>query len=174
MSPLGRFGLAWGLGGTALLLLEGVVRLASQVRALVSGPPLSTFEWVALLGWCGVMAIAEGYRGFQRHFVPRVVARAWWLGLSPTSRLNLALAPLLCMGLLHATPRRLVSAWGLLVGIIALVVGVKLLPAPWRGIVDAGVVVGLSWGLVALVVEVVRARRQGPPKVALDLPADLR
>jgi hypothetical protein len=171
MSPLGRFALAWGLGGTALLLLEGVVRLAGQVRALGNGPPLTTLEWVALIAWCGVMAIAEGYRGFQRHFVPRVVARAWWLSLTPASRLHVGLAPLLCMGLVHATPRRLVSAWGLLVGIIGLVIGVRLLPAPWRSIVDAGVVVGLSWGLVALLVEVVRATRQGPPKVALDLPA---
>jgi hypothetical protein len=29
---------------------------------------------------------------------------------------------------------------------------VRLLAQPWRGIIDGGVVVGLAWGLVSLVV----------------------
>jgi hypothetical protein len=168
MSALGRLGVVWGLAGTALLLLEGVVRLAGQVRALAF-EQLTLIQSLALVSWCLVMAVAEGYRGFQLHFVPRVVARSWYLGGAPRPW-HVALAPLFCMGLLHASKRRLVGAWGLLAGIIALVLWVRTLSQPWRGIVDAGVVVGLSWGLVALLVETVRAVRRGPPRVALDLP----
>jgi len=29
---------------------------------------------------------------------------------------------------------------------------VRLVPQPWRGIVDAGVVIGLAWGAVSLLV----------------------
>jgi hypothetical protein len=34
---------------------------------------------------------------------------------------------------------------------------VRLLPQPWRGIVDAGVVVGLTWGTISLVVFCIQA-----------------
>jgi hypothetical protein len=169
MSPLGRLGVMWGLLGTAALLLEGVVRLWGQVQAL-QVDALAPHQLAALAGWCAVMAIAEGYRGFQRHFIPRVVARAWHLGRHPRV-LHVALAPLFCMGLVHATRRRLVGAWGLLLGIVALVLVVRTLPQPWRGIVDAGVVVGLSWGLAALAGFIGVALRRGPPTVSLDLPA---
>lgn len=168
MSPRGWLGVTWGLIGTAALLLEGVVRLWTHVGALQPAA-LAPLELGALVGWCLVMAGAEGYRGFQRHFVPRVVGRAWHLGQHPHP-LHVALAPLFCMGLLHATPRRLAGAWGLLIGIVLMVLLVRTLEQPWRGIVDAGVVVGLSWGLAALGGFVVSALVRGPPRVALDLP----
>lgn len=169
MSPLGRLGLWWGLGGTALLLLDGVVRLATHVRALFT-LPLDALELTTLIVWCALMGVAEGYRGFQRHFVPRVVGRALHLVRTPQPVL-VACAPLFCMGLMHATRRRLIGAWSLLVGVVALILVVRTLEQPWRGIIDAGVLVGLSWGLVALCVETVRALRGRVPDVDLDLPA---
>ena len=36
-------------------------------------------------------------------------------------------------------------------GIVLLILAVRLLPQPWHGIVDLGVVAGLSWGLAAIV-----------------------
>jgi hypothetical protein len=57
------------------------------------------------------------------------------------------------MGLFGARRRTTVAVWSVTVGIVVLVVLVRLLPQPWRGIVDAGVVVGLGWGLIALAVE---------------------
>jgi hypothetical protein len=36
-------------------------------------------------------------------------------------------------------------------GIIVLIILVRLLPQPWRGMVDAGVVVGLAWGMISLI-----------------------
>jgi hypothetical protein len=54
------------------------------------------------------------------------------------------------MGYFHATRRRQITSWSLTLGIIALVIGVRYLVQPWRGIIDAGVVVGLAWGVVAV------------------------
>ena len=41
--------------------------------------------------------------------------------------------------------------------IVSLVIAVRWLEQPWRGIVDAGVVVGLSWGLVSMAAFTLRA-----------------
>jgi hypothetical protein len=57
-----------------------------------------------------------------------------------------------------------------LVGVVALVLIVKSLPQPWRGIVDGGVVVGLAWGLVSLCASALRTLIKGPPAVDLQLP----
>jgi hypothetical protein len=38
------------------------------------------------------------------------------------------------------------------VGIIILVLVVRLLSPPWRGIVDLGVVIGLTWGFISLLI----------------------
>ena len=43
----------------------------------------------------------------------------------------------------------MISVYVLTVFIIVLIIAVRWLDQPWRGIVDAGVVVGLSWGLIA-------------------------
>ena len=50
---------------------------------------------------------------------------------------------------------------------IVLIVSVRQLPQPWRGMVDAGVVVGLTWGVVSIITSMcVRwpaIRRKYPP-----------
>jgi hypothetical protein len=102
------------------------------------------------------MLVAEGYRGFQQNFSPRVAARARHLASHPTP-LRVALAPLFLMGFFGATRRRKITTWCLTLGIFLLVVAVRRLEQPWRGVVDVGVVLGLSWGLVALLVFALRA-----------------
>ena len=52
---------------------------------------------------------------------------------------------------------------------VIIVVVVHQFPQPWRGIVDAGVVVGLGWGVVCLWREIIRHWRQGTPWPS-DLP----
>jgi hypothetical protein len=44
----------------------------------------------------------------------------------------------------------MIFSWVGTTAIILLVVLVHRLDQPWRGIVDAGVVVGLGWGLISL------------------------
>ena len=95
------------------------------------------------------MAWSEGYRGFQQSFSPRIVARARYLIAHPRPA-HVLLAPLFCMGYFRTTRRRMISVYALTVFIVLLIIAVRWLPQPWRGIVDAGVVVGLTWGLISM------------------------
>jgi hypothetical protein len=54
--------------------------------------------------------------------------------------------------------------------IVALVLLVRQLPQPWRGIVDAGVVVGLTWGALAITYFTVRALQGAAMPVPPDVP----
>lgn len=168
---MGRFAAVWGLIGVGALLLHAVVRLAPRAaEAMSSG--LTGVQWAILVGWVLFMAYSEGYRGFHRRFSPMVVARARWLASHP-SPVRIIFAPAFCMGLFQATRRRLTISWCLLVGIFLLVLLVSQLPSPWRGIVDAGVVVGLFLGVVSVGFYALRAVLGSPPEVSVDLPAEL-
>ena len=159
---------AWGILGVVMLLLQAVIRLGPLAwDAARSG--LTPLQWGVGATWVVLMAHAEGWRGFHRAFSPRVVARAQWLREHPSLGLGL-LAPVFCMGLLHATPRRLWTSRILLLAIVGLIVAVRQLPQPWRGIVDAGVVVGLAIGLTSLLGYTIAALRGRMPDVDLELP----
>lgn len=153
-SPLGWLGVVWGIGGVCATLVSAVVRLAPRAFEPVRDG-MSTLEWSAWLGSIAFMAYTEGYKGFQRNFSPRVVARALHLRANPRP-LHVAFAPLFCMALFHASRVRLIVAWVVLLGVVTLVTIVRGFPQPWRGIVDAGVIVGLTWGVAAIVVFAVR------------------
>jgi hypothetical protein len=168
MSRSGRVVWAWGIGGTCLLLVDALVRLAPLAFEAVFSP-LTLLHWVVLCSWVLMMAYAEGYRGFQLRFSPRVVARSAWLARSDRLGLRLA-APFVAMGLFHATRRRLVATWALVLGIIGLILLIRQLEQPWRGIVDAGVVVGLGWGLLATLWHAVLDLAGRPVEIDLDLP----
>lgn len=145
----GTIGALWGLAGVILLLASAVCRLGPLAVEAFSYP-FEWYHWAALLLVTVFMAYAEGFVGFQQRFSPRVAARARYLLLHPRARFTL-LAPFFCMGYFHATRRRQITSVSLTAGIIALVLLVRLVPQPWRGIVDAGVVVGLAWGVISLV-----------------------
>jgi len=61
------------------------------------------------------------------------------------------------MGYFHATKRTKIVAYSLTIGITLLVILVRLIPQPWRGIIDAGVVVGLTWGVLSLIIFILRS-----------------
>lgn len=145
----------WGLGGVLLLLGSAVYRLTPVAWSALT-MPLRWHHWVALAANILFMAYSEGYRAFQLGFSPRVAARARYLRDHPKF-LHVLFAPLFCMGFFHATRRRQVTSVSVTLGIIALIALVRLAPQPWRGIIDAGVVVGLAWGMVALLLFGVRA-----------------
>lgn len=167
-SPLGRAAQVWGLLGVFALIGNAVVRLAPIAVEGVSST-LTPIQWVVLIGFTGFMAYAEGYRGFQRQFSPRVVVRSRWLRDNPRPLLVL-LAPAFCMGLIHANRKRLIVSWSILSMVVLLIIGVRTLSQPWRGIIDFGVVVGLSWGLTAIFGWLVAAGRGATLPVAVDLP----
>ena len=148
----------WGIIGNCVLLAHAVSRLYPHaIEPFARG--MSTGQWF-LYALCVVfMAYSEGYKGFQKSFSPRVIARAKALSQEPSLLLRV-LAPLYCFGLIAAPRKRLIISWALLVGIVLLVVLVRQLSYPWRPIVDGGVVVGLSWGLASIVILTLTTRDQ--------------
>jgi hypothetical protein len=147
-SALGSFGALWGILGLTLIFGRGLICLYPYVQEL----PESTFvwfHWIALAASLLFMGYAEGYKGFQLKFSPRAAARALYLRGNPTP-VRVTFAPLFCMGFFHATRKRKIVAYSLTTMIVLLIVLVRQLPQPWRGIVDAGVLLGLGWGLVSV------------------------
>ena len=147
-SPLGTIASVWGVAGVVVLLSTAVVRLwPIALEALQA--PLTTIQKVFLVGWVIFMAYSEGYRGFQKAFSPRVVSRAAWLRHNP-SAVRVLFAPAFCMGFFHATRKRLIVSWVITSMVILFIIVARRLPTPWRGLVDLGVVVGLTWGIIAI------------------------
>jgi hypothetical protein len=160
----------WAVLGVVLMLLQAVIKLGIVAAdPFVSGSGLTPLESAVCAAWVLANIYAEGYRGFQKAFVPRTVARAFHLAAEPRP-LFVLLAPLYAMALFHARPRRLAVSWALVAFIVLAVVFIRRLPAPWRSIVDAGVVAGLVWGTVTLLTTFVRALRGDVPAYPLDLP----
>lgn len=162
---------AWAVLGVLAVLVEAVARLLPRALEPILDGSLDLSGVVAYVAAIVFLAFTEGYRGFQLRFSPRVIVRA----LAVAQRggwLLIALAPLMAMGLIHANRRRLIGSWTLTLCIVSLIMLVRLLEQPWRGAVDAGVVVGLSWGTVAILVMMVQALRGKLPTIDPDLPTE--
>jgi len=61
------------------------------------------------------------------------------------------------MGYFHAKRKTRITAICLTLGIVLLVVLVRYLPTPWRGLVDFGVVLGLSYGILSFAASTAQA-----------------
>lgn len=138
-----------------LMLLFAIYRLTPMAMEL-SSLPLTSLHWFALLLSIVYMAYAEGYKGFHKGFAPRVVVRARYLK-KHASPGKAVLAPLFCMGFIYATRKRMILSISLSLMIICFVVVVRMLPQPWRGIVDAGVVTGLIFGVTSIIYYLVQS-----------------
>jgi uncharacterized membrane protein YjgN (DUF898 family) len=146
---MGPLAAAWGIAGVTALLATAIVRLAPVAAEALASSAMTGPHWAILSAWVGAMAYFEGYRGFQLAFSPRVAARARHLSHHPTA-VRAVLAPLFCMAYFAAPARRRLASTGVTAAVVVLVLAMRHVPQPWRGIVDAGVVVGLAWGLVSL------------------------
>lgn len=138
----------WGYCGVLAVVAYAVWRLAPVAYQSLQYH-LTALQWAALGVHVAYMLYAEGYKGFQRAFAPRVVARSLYLRRHPTPT-RIILAPFFVAGFFHAPRRRIVANCALTGMIFCFVALVRLLEQPWRGIVDAGVVAGLVWGLAAM------------------------
>lgn len=148
MASVGKLGAVWGVAGVCLLLGSAVSRLTQGALASFEYP-LDVVHYAAYVASVVFMAYTEGYKAFHKQFSPRVVARARYLAENPTP-IRVLLAPLFCMGFFHATRKRLIVSYALSFGVILLILLVRSLEQPWRGIVDLGVVVALAWGVAAI------------------------
>jgi len=140
--------MAWGIGGVLLLLIFAIFRLAPMALELEKSS-MSQVHWLALAFSVIYMAYAAGYKGFHLGFAPRVIVRARYLADNPRP-LHVLLAPLFCMGYIYATRKRQIISFALTTMIICFVLIARSIPQPWRGILDAGVVVGLSLGVLSI------------------------
>jgi hypothetical protein len=160
LSPAGAFAVTWGVGGFVLLLGFALWRLTPMALESFDHP----WGWPHITVFVfnlAAMAWFEGYQGFQKAYSPRFAARCrQWARMAGWPQA--LVAPLVCMGFLHAPRRRIVATWLLTAGIVGVVLLYRQLPQPWRGILDAGVVLGLAWGLAATLVHVALAFRDGP------------
>jgi hypothetical protein len=152
------------------LLVQAILRLTPRALEPFEAGTLGLGHVALLVGWVAFAAYAEGYRAFQKQFSPRVVARAQHLSAHPRL-VHALLAPAYCMGFFHATRTRMIVSWSVSLGVVGLVLAVSRLSQPWRGIVDAGVVIALAWGLVALGYFTVRALAGHHMPVSPDVPS---
>lgn len=169
---IGVLGAAWGAAGVIAILSFAVYRLLPRaIEAFEMG--LTPVQWLITVAVCLAMAYSEGYRGFQLHFSPRTAARVRYLRDRPHG-LRALFAPLFAMGFFHATRRTRWTAYGITCAVIFFVVLVQRLDQPWRGIVDAGVVVGLSWGVLSFAGFVIRALTRPTYPVSPEVSAERR
>lgn len=154
----------WGAGGVVYILAKSIRRILPIALEPFGDTaiPLSTFQLVAYVSMCLWFAYVEGYKGFQLKFSPLVVARAQTLKPFNGSPIHhILLAPFYSMGLFHATKKRKIVSWSVSIGVGIIVAAVKRLPYPWRNIVDAGVIVGLSWGSLSIMIGWMKAALMG-------------
>ena len=162
---------AWGLLGVVALLSQAIARLTPfAIEALRSG--LSTGQWIGLVLWVAFMAHAEGYRGFHSKLSPRVVSRAAYLLTGKLTPWRVVFAPFFCTRLFGASKKGMWVSRILLSGIFCLIVVVRNLEQPLRGIIDCGVVVGLGIGVASILYYTVRALSGRPSPADPDLPPD--
>tara|TARA_B100000029_G_scaffold515020_1_gene620106 strand:+ start:1823 stop:2374 length:552 start_codon:yes stop_codon:yes gene_type:complete len=162
-------GLAWGISCIGMILIFAIVRLFSVTIDALNNFPFFWYHWVILILVIGLMAYSEGYKGFQKSFSPRVAARARYLYMHPQP-IMLLLAPLFLVGYININPCRQRNIFLLTLGIFILIFMVSFLAQPWRGIVDAGVVIGLTWGLVSLVFYCCKVMGSQPFEYSAEVP----
>lgn len=139
----------WGISGVTALIGTAILRLYEKAElAFTDQYELTTIHWIIMIGFSIFMLIAEGYRGFQKKFSPRTAARTLYLFENTTPK-RLLLAPFFCMGYFDATKKTRIIATCLTAGIVCLILLMRLVPMPMRGVLDVGVVLGLSYGLLS-------------------------
>ena len=143
----------WGVLQVLSILLNAVKRLRERALLPLKKRDLNMTQWCLYFASIVVMMYKEGYEAFQLKWAPLVVKRAFMLGSSPDYPLTIAnvlLAGPYAMGMFCATRNRMIVSWSVTIGVTSLVQVVKKMPYPYRNIVDAGVVFGLSYGSIAL------------------------
>ena len=147
---IGTVAALWGVSGSVALLGYAVVRMSRHAIDSISYP-WEIEHYIVLILWAVFMAYSEGYRGFQRGYSPRVAARSVYLR-DHTTPLRFLLAPLFSMAFFHAPRRRRITIVVLIIMITSIVVLFQFIPQPWRGVLDFGVILGLSWGISATLI----------------------
>ncbi|HEX2882535.1 MAG TPA: hypothetical protein VHO25_23605 [Polyangiaceae bacterium] len=169
LTPAQRLIVLWGIGGVLLLLLQAVYRLSRYAIEPWREGSLNTLQIVVCLVWIVIAAYSEGYKAFHLRFCPRVIARALHVARHPRP-VHVVLAPAFCMALFHARSRTKKVAWLTLILILCAIALLRITPQPWRGIVDAGVVVGIGLGALSLLFHAAQTLSGQRPPASPELP----
>ena len=162
----------WGVLQVVLVLGNAIKRLWPIAIQPFAQKDFSLYHWGAYVAWALFMMKTEGYDAFQQKFSPLVVKRAFGLN-DNRSILRCLLAGPYSMGLFGATKKRMIVSWAVSIGVGVLIAVVKRLPYPYRSIIDAGVVAGLSYGTLATLVIYLKALLFGhEPSVDPCLPTN--
>jgi hypothetical protein len=148
----------WGVIGVCTLIGSAVYRLSFHAIEAFS-MSLTIIQWVFVIGFTLFMLVAEGSRGFQKKFSPRTAARVRYLRDNPKP-LHVILAPVFCMGFIHANRKTRLTVIILTSAIICLVLLVRMAEQPWRGLIDTGVVLGLAYGIISFLIFTAKALTQ--------------
>mmetsp|Transcript_9138 Transcript_9138/g.19833 ORF Transcript_9138/g.19833 Transcript_9138/m.19833 type:complete len:208 (+) Transcript_9138:110-733(+) len=138
----------WGLGFWIILLAKSAIDLST--RSLTLLPKLSELtssQWIGLS--CSIIFFVFCAYRCMLSWSACLVLRSLALD-AERGILHHILAPVFVGGFYHATVCRMVKAFGLVIFIVAIGIVVSRLAFPWREIVDAGVVVNLVVGTLAL------------------------
>lgn len=160
MTRRGRVAVTWALAGVLLLFGEAVIALGGRGIATIQGG-LGAGEWLAFVLLTAAFVYGEGVRALERRWVPFCIGRIAELRADARG-IDVTLAPLYAMGLVGARRALLARAWVGVALILLAVLIVRVLPEPWRGIVDFAVAAALAWGTVALVRQAWARLRIGP------------
>lgn len=152
---LRQIGAVWGMGGTIFFLLYACYRLWGYSWELTS-EDLTVFEIYVLVLWVAYMVYTEGVKAFGQAFSPRVAARTQYL-VKQGSALQLILAPFFVFGYFHTTKKRLIVTYSLTIGIIIFIIAIRFASHPWRGIIDAGALIGIAYGTGTVVYFAIKA-----------------
>ncbi len=166
-----RLGAIWGVLGVALLLSSAVYRLGLVAFDATTHYPLLQSPWPAALLLALLLGLLKGRFVFQRAFAPRIAARARALRSHDRWGHQL-LAPLFCMTYFHTNRKRQVVSIGVSSGVVVLIILVRQLEQPLRGIIDLGVAVGLAWGVLAILFYGFRALTAADFPYSAELPGD--
>ena len=143
----GLIGFIWGFVGVSLILLHGITCVYPYVVTL-DFSKMFWYHYLSLIISIIFLGYAEGYKGFQLSFSPRVAQRLKLVFKNP-SFVNVVLSPLFCMGFFGISKKRMKITYILTITIIFLIIIIERISEPWRGIIDTGVLVGLCWGLLS-------------------------
>lgn len=160
----------WGVFQVVLMLANALRRILPVAIEPLIRKDILPVHWVMYVVWSLYMAYAEGYKGFQLKFSPLVVHRAFSLCDNP-SVINYILAGPYCMGLFGASRKRMIVSWSITAGVFALILAVKHLPYPYRSIVDGGVLVGLTYGTLSILLLTIKALMGGKVDAPPETPA---
>ncbi len=138
----------YSIGGVIAIFSSAIYRLYPHIHESYSFE-FSTLNWIVLALYLLVMIVGKGYFALHRGFVPRVISRSELL-IEQGSAFDRLLAPLYCMGFFKAPKKRMIISYTMLIFIISFIVSASKISQPWRGIIDMGVVVGLSLGILSL------------------------